>query len=95
MPRRLQEVEVYQSLYYQSRIKPAFNDHIGSTTLSSGQHLAQRKKFATAMYETETAEVKDAVRAKLSELSAALDCAREEEVQDRLSTEHSPEQYQW
>jgi hypothetical protein len=46
------------------------------------------------MYETETAEVKDAVRAKLSELSAALDRAREEEVQDRLSTERSPEQYQ-
>jgi hypothetical protein len=91
--RRLQAVEVYQMLYYKSKIKAAFEESLGCNVLSSGQRLVELKKFAAVMYAREMTEVVAVVEAKLSELSANLDHSRKEEAQDYRSTERTPEQY--
>jgi hypothetical protein len=88
-----QEIEVYQSLYYKTKLKPILDKKFAGQNLSSGQHLLEMRKLAKEVYDQESDEVKAEVKSKHNELVAAMERTRGEKVLGDASGQRTPQQY--
>jgi hypothetical protein len=89
-----QEVEVYQTLYYDAKIKPVMDTRFAGQTLSSGQRLSEMRKISWELYEEESDEVKAEVKAKLQERIQEAERVRAEKAERSVSGVRTPQEYQ-
>ena len=76
-------MEVYQKLYYTTKIKPEIASRLQDKTgLNKGERLAFQRKVANELYENETEEVKAEVAAVIDEAKQVTESrvAAEEEA---------------
>jgi hypothetical protein len=74
--RRLQEVEVYSTIYYKDKIRPRVLEERGPSRLSRGESLRLIKRVTAEMWAEESEEVKATVALKMAEICSS-DVARE------------------
>jgi hypothetical protein len=78
-----QAVEVYQRLYYATRIQPEISSRLhDEPKLTKGQRLAFQREVANELYENETEEIKAEVAAAMDEAKLTMESktAAEEEA---------------
>jgi hypothetical protein len=67
-------VEVYEKLYYTTKIKPEISSRLRDKPgLNKGERLAFQRKVAIELYENETEEVKAEVTAAIDEVKLAIE----------------------
>jgi hypothetical protein len=94
--RRLQQVELYQQIYYETKIKPLVDDACVGQGMSRGDRLKTMKRISKEVYEAESDEVKAEIADKLTEIiNAAARAADEEGAASGDPESRSPFQLQW
>jgi hypothetical protein len=90
----MQPTELYSSLYYDTKVKPAVLQAKGERILSKGDNLSLIKKITQETFANETDEVKAEIAQKHQALKVAREQLSEVEDSDSPPLARRPEEYQ-
>jgi hypothetical protein len=92
--RRLSEVEVYSTMYYGEKIKPAVEAARGEEKLSRSENLALIRRITSEMWARETIEIKEIIWKRMEESKGTQDEYDDKHDGGEADTARLPEDFQ-
>jgi hypothetical protein len=93
--RRLNEIEVYSTMFYKEKIKVVVEAQRGVEKLTRSENLALIRKVTADMWASETTEVKELVHQRMEELKASQMESDGKHGEGEGEYKRRPEDFQW